>query len=515
MNTRSRITGVIRLIACLSLTLVLLGYAGLIPLGRWQLDEFSELYKMRSTPLYFFERLSWSPRPISELLYGAYGWAVNHFHQPLIVPFLALLWLILLFATLYTPAQRFFEQRDRAWPIFLISLTLLVLAVSGGDATEVFYWPAGAVAYIPTLAVTLLLFLQVVDGRLATKKGRILASVCLVIAATCTEAGATFVFSYGLVQLFQRCREAWQKKTGADRRPVLWISIPLSIAAVVLVAVRMNRFRSNEVVADQLAAGHPVKSIVASFKEMAFEIYGRGILARTYHQFPNPHTWLHSGMHLPLEILAGSHLWMEVLLLVSVLLMWTGVQRPEKRTIQQILELCTALMATALFIIAAANLHFGVTCCERHELLRESWWNMILVGLAIAGASWLSDAHRQRITRLTPIAPLVLLLSVLSLGIIGPLRRTYQAYAILREATLQNSESGFHYGSDRMSLSILPSEGIITEEAIQAGVYHSGVAINRFDLDVYPYYVLRFFGKQTIVIYHLVVPGDAAAPEKN
>lgn len=515
MNARSRITGVIRFTACFCLVLIFLGYARLIPLGRWQLDEFSEFYKMRATPLYFFERLTWSPRPVSELLYGAYGWAVNHFHQPLIVPFLGLLWLILLVSALYTPAQRFFERGERVWPILLVSLTLLALAVSGGDATEVFYWPAGAVAYIPTLAAILLLFLQVVDSRLGTPKGRFLASLCLIVAATCTEAGATFVVCYGLVQLFQRAREAWRKEPGANRRPLLWIGIPFSIAAAVLIAVRMNRFRSNELSADHPAAGHPVKSIIASFKEMTFEIFGRSTLARAYHEFPNPHMWLHSGMRLPLEILTGSHLWMELLLLAAVLVFWSGAQRPGKRTVQQILECCAALMASALFIIAAANLHFGTTCCERHELLRESWWNMILVGLAIAGASRLSDAHRQRIARLTPVAPMLLLLSVLSLGFMGPLRRTYQAYALLREATTQNSESGFHRNSDEMLFSTLPPEGVIAEEAIRSGVYHSGVEIKGFDMDVYPYYVLRFFGKQTIVVHHLVVPGDSDRPQNN
>jgi hypothetical protein len=514
MNSQSRIAGVIRITACTFLALIILAYAGLISLGRWQLDEYSEFYRMRVAPLDLFGRLRWSPRPISEPLFWMYGWAVNQFHHRLIAPFLGLLWLILLAATLYTPVQRLSERSRRVWPGLLVSLTLVALAVSGGDATEVFYWPAGSVAYIPTLAATLLLFLQTVDGRLNTKQGCILAAVCLIIAAGSSEAGATFVFCYGLIQIFQRIVETWRNRTTANRRPLAWCVVPFTLAGAVLVIVRTNRFHATELAVTHPALGHPIRSLIEGAKEMVIEIIGRNMLANTYHQYPDPHLWFHSGLRLPFEMLVGSHLWMELLLVISVAFLWSTVERPAKQTVRQILEVCTAFLGAALLTIAAANLHFGVTCCERHELLRESWWNMILVGLAIGGTAWISDMLRQRLARFTSLATLMLPLAVLSLSFTGPLSRTYRNYALLRKATVQNEESSFQKDKDSMLFLVLPEVGVITEEPVPTGTYTNPAETTEFNIDMYPYYLLRYFEKRTVVIQPLAIPGEPGLSQK-
>ncbi len=168
MTTCSRLPLAARAVAYSFLSFIVLSYMGLIALGRWQLDEYAEFYKMRDQNLthYLLERLTWSPRPISEVLYCSYGWMVNHFHHQFIVPILSALWVAFLAAGFLT----FWRKRrdgsaEDSWPSLLIALTLVSLFLAGGHTTEVFYWPAGAVAYIPTLAATLLLFLQVIEGR--------------------------------------------------------------------------------------------------------------------------------------------------------------------------------------------------------------------------------------------------------------------------------------------------------------------------------------------------------------
>jgi len=80
--------------AALLLTGVIVLYLGLIGLGQWQADEYDNFARLRTRGWhFFFDRLHWSPRPISELILMMYGWTVNQVHQPLIAPFLGLLWI--------------------------------------------------------------------------------------------------------------------------------------------------------------------------------------------------------------------------------------------------------------------------------------------------------------------------------------------------------------------------------------------------------------------------------------
>jgi hypothetical protein len=66
--------------------LTVVAFAGLLPYGHWQPDEFQNLVSWRRDPAHFFwARLTtWSPRPISELLVYSYLGAVDTFHRPLI-----------------------------------------------------------------------------------------------------------------------------------------------------------------------------------------------------------------------------------------------------------------------------------------------------------------------------------------------------------------------------------------------------------------------------------------------
>jgi hypothetical protein len=512
MTTVPQISRAIRVTAFALLSLIVAGYAGLIALGRWQLDEYKEFYDMRSIPLYenLIRRLMWSPRPVTEPLYLLYGWAVNHFHHPFIVPLLGILWLIFLAAAFFTFRQKLKENARSVWPGALIALALVALSLAGGDSTEVFYWPAGSIAYMPALSATMLLFWQIVDGRINSTKGRMLAGFCLAIAAGSCEAGATFVVCYVLVQVFQRIRESWVKRASPNRRPLLWCAIPFLVASAVLLVVRTNRFYTQELAPEgNKISGHLIMSIVASFKEIAYEMLGRGMLARIYHAYPDPHTWLHSDA--PLEMLLGTRIWMELLLLISVVLLRSDADRVPQHIVRQILELAIAFLAAALLTIAAANLHFGATCCERHELLRESWLEMILVGLAITCSAWFSDSLRQHLRRFHFLAPLLLVLSVLSLGCVVPLIRTYRVYALLRETTDQNSRSGFKQDRDSMSFTVLPSTAVISEEAIPVGTYTKPAEISGFSQNLYPYYLLGFYDKQKIEIQTLHVPDELPA----
>jgi hypothetical protein len=508
-SSSTHIARSIRVLVWVFLSIIVLSYAGLIALGRWQLDEYSEFYRLRTHPLYLIERLTWSPRPISEPLYSAYGWSVNHFHQPLIIPFLGLLWGILLAAALLTAWQKMSKAEDGAWASALLGLTLVTLSLAGGDTTEVFYWPAGSVAYLPTLAATLLLFLQAIDGRLSTPRGRIVGSVCLVIAAGSSEAGATFVLFYLFVQVVQYVRERLSKR--AEPVPLLWLLAPFLFASAVVITVRLNRFRQNELAAISPNAGHLIRSTLAAFEEMVFEAIGRPMLASAFHLYPNPHSWLHAGPGFVLQMIAGSHLWMEFLLFLAVALLWAGGRRPERQTVRAILELLVPLLLAGLLTTAAANFHFGRTCCERHELLREAWWNTTLAGLGIVSTAFMPNAARERLARFCAYAPVALLLSVMALGFLPPLVRSYRSFRSMRQATEGNYTSGFSTTTNRMVYVVPPSLGLIREEELPLGNFTRKPQATEFSIEDYPYFLMDFFEKQNILIENLP-RGEVAKP---
>ncbi len=486
-----------------------LAFFGLIGLGRWQLDEYFDFYGMRSGLPWVLNRLRWSPRPISEPFFLLYGWLVNTLHRPLIIPFLAIFWAVFLFAGLFT-----FRQLPhlcgwgRARDHLLIALTLMALFLAGGHLGEIFYWPAGAVAYIPTLAATLVLFLQVLEGRLETPRGRVTAAICLTIAAGSSEAGATFVLCYIGIRAL-RSGLAWlRSREPAGSRPPLsptlsWMTVPGIVTGLVLVTVRMNRFDTKEIygAVRHSVAGHPLLSCMAAFKETAIELIGHDMLARTAKQYPDPAMWFHHGPGFLVQMLVHSRIPMEILLPAGIVLWYSGFGRISRRQAGSILELCAAFMAASFLTIAAANLHFGFTCCARHELLRECWTVMTITGLAVWLRGQLSRSTNARLESYSAFAPVVLCMAVFSLGFTRPLIQTYRLYKTMYEVAGENYASGFSRASDHMLFWVLPSAGFIAEETPALGVFVEGRNDPPgFSYDSYPFIVMKFFGKDEITI---------------
>ena len=80
--------------------LCLAAYAGQLGLGRWQSDEFTLFLNQRSWGGHILlPRLTYAPRPFSEGVLFLYGEAVLRLGSPLVVPFLAVLWISFLCRT--------------------------------------------------------------------------------------------------------------------------------------------------------------------------------------------------------------------------------------------------------------------------------------------------------------------------------------------------------------------------------------------------------------------------------
>ena len=304
------------------------------------------------------QRLAWSPRPLSETIFYSYGWVVNNLHRPLILPFLGVLWVGFLAAGLITTIQGQLEDRERtAWPVLLVATSLMASFVAGGGLTEVFFWPAGAVAYLPTLSATLLLFLQVATGRLSTGSGRSVAFGCLLVAAGSSETGAAFVLAFALVQAVQLgWNMAGRSADPSARLPVWWWVMPAALSVIVMMAVWANRSHVLEAptVLTSDGVGHPAVSLWRATGRLLQEVAGWRVqtIGRT-------------GL--------SERLPAELLLAAGPGLCWRRMKRQDSETTLQIAGLAAALLTGTLFSLAATYLHFGAPVGEWHETIRRCW----------------------------------------------------------------------------------------------------------------------------------------------
>lgn len=465
-------------IASCFLSAVIVIHLGFIGLGNWLADEYDDFSRLeRDGWSFFWNRLKWSPRPFSESLFCAYGWVVNHSHRQLISMFLALIWAVFITAGLLTFWQMRREPRgEDARPDLLVALSLMALFVAGADREIwVFYWPAGAVAYLPTLAATLLLFLQIASSRLSTASGRLLCSCCLILATCSTEIGATFVLSYGLIQALQWCFVACRSRRNWSAKTAIWWLVPTVISVVVLTVVRLNRYHINELpgVSVGPTKGHPVASLIAAMQELLVEVLGR--------KGPS-HGWHGLGSSLPSEIL----------LALGVGLCWSRFGRLPRAWIGQMLGVTTALWLASLFTIVAANLHFGIVCCDQHETVRRCWILLGIAGTAMLLSAKTGDGPRLWYPASNALPHVLLCAAVLFSWHLKPILRAYRTYGGVRQAIVQNFQAGFQAGDTQMVFLLLP-QTLVAEPQIDPGTYTlSSESPNAR-------YILTFFKKKTMV----------------
>jgi hypothetical protein len=182
------------MIACAFMLSIFFFFSVFIYAGRWQGDEFHTGAKLSEQGFDWmvFRLLNWSPRPFSEALLGVYLWVVSQSGERLIVPFLAILWASMLIVPL---------AGCRGKPsAVLVTSALLILAIAGRFNSDVLYWVQGAVAYIPTIALSLFLtarFLSAEAGRSPAWGD----ATALVLLAFSSETGAFLVLPFSSLVL--------------------------------------------------------------------------------------------------------------------------------------------------------------------------------------------------------------------------------------------------------------------------------------------------------------------------
>ena len=467
----------------LALTLfaaIVLLYCGLIGLGQWQADEYADFSQLEYGVRAVANRLRWSPRPLSEPIFLGYGWLTIRFQRPLTPLFLGLLWACLAGAalsTLWLRRQSDYD-RDETWLDALSGVSLMAAFLTAGPLTQVFYWPAGAVAYLPTLSGTLFLFLQVASGSLDTSIGRMRCGIALMIAALSSETGAVFVASFALVMAMYAIAKRLGRDFGSwDLRPQSWCVLPALVSAGVLLAMLFNRFRAAEPVSQRASAtlGHPAASAMAATVDLVADIFGLG---------PHVHGWF----------LFNPQFFSVALLAFGIGLCWNQTHAIPERTRSDLGCLASGLLLGSIFTLAACYIHFGQAVEERHRLIILCWIRLALASIAVAvlGSNRARHLREHRVLRV--LGPVLIVCGVVIVWHLKPLVREYRAYGAVRKTTKDNFRSGFAPGSSQIVWGIPANRGVITPATIEAGTYH------RTSPSDFPSYILMYFKKDTLVV---------------
>lgn len=372
--------GVTRWVVLLPLAIIA-AYAVLLPLGEWQMDEFVLLHGLQQQGFaYVAARLqTWSPRPLSELILWLYQLCVARLDRPLITSILAFLWLLLLgaaFAASRWPrlrGPRLHGADAVAIPTPIapgLAVAALVACYLLLGKPGVFYWPAGAIAYVPTLAAATFAAVAVglvPDIEAWSVRARAVLCAALVIAASSSEMGAMFVLLNGTGQMLRSVVATWPRSPQPGARNIgslvktawVWL-LPGTIAALLLVTFRQHRAGTHEAIPAMVPTLHELPaSLAAGARKFAQELIGVPM-------GPGG-AWLGAAIKLCLFLGFRPRL--------------TGIAYRSRGTS---LIQSAALLGAGFFSVVFAYWQFGAACCERHETMRQCFIVLALFAAACA-----------------------------------------------------------------------------------------------------------------------------------
>lgn len=340
-------------VCCCLMLCVIAAYAALLPRARWQGDEYTVFASLRDGGwryvLHWY--FTWSPRLVSDVVYSAYGTVVLAWHRPLAGSCMAMLWAALACACL-VPAWRSNAYR---LPRLLAGLSLMALFLVGHSVTEVFYWPAGGLSYVPTLAGAVWLFWILLDGLGTQVRRHAAAGLALFIIAGSSEVGIftslSIAVCIGCVQL------------GAPWRQSLWLLPGVALALVDLALVlhgRVGAVEGNG--ADPLVLHHGVAALLRAMPAFVSSLVRPAVPGG-------------AALSTPLSIASR--------ILIFIAARWIFGNTPAAGRLLPAFG--AALLLAAFASLASGYFQFGRLCCARHDTMRACY---ITLAVAAFGAAW-------------------------------------------------------------------------------------------------------------------------------
>jgi hypothetical protein len=367
---------------CVSV-LTIAAFAGLIPSGRWQGDDFFGYWVVHEWKSGYlrFRILGASPRPLAELLNYLYFSLARALHRPLIEIALFATWGI---AAGLVGSAALLVRRTRA-AVLLLALTALLLELR--KPSEMFYWPVGAFPYLigtaALAAVSLLHLVPITTGRrLLTLFG------FLLLAELSNEVAASAVGIYSVLFLL-----ALGRRSSWPRRIQLFANG--AIAALVGFGVFRGRIHTYDLVA------HPHTGFVVESERFVFQ--AAGLFLRVLASGPLP-----GDLSQPPSILSRT-VWLGLATTLVVFLACRRRQDEPRPDVGPATVWIISLVTACFLSIQMALEQFGAYCCERHASMQSA---MVLLALFTGGSLLAVRSASRQTTGLALLVILGLLTSI-------------------------------------------------------------------------------------------------------
>ncbi|APH53437.1 Hypothetical protein GbCGDNIH9_0214 [Granulibacter bethesdensis] len=442
----------------LFLTVSIAIYARLIPLSRWQADEFITFAHNRDTGLPFLldRFFHWSPRPVSEFILWLYYLASTALHRPMITAIIGSLWAVLIISGLAILRR----SSNKKLLQLCLCLALPAFYLLDTDPTEVFFWPQSAVAYVTTLAAITLLFWEIASNTPITSTRSI---VLLIIAAWSSETGAFFVFLFTIMNAPFAFSEQPQP-------PVFfrW-SLPLLGSGLILFLLLLGRVGTPEL---PIQTGHYIHHVLPSAQAAT------GVLMEEL------------GFSTQSQMPLG---WIHLLFFLGARWCWSSMRRDGARIRAGLLTgFALALLSAAYISILAAYYQFDYVCCARHATIRESYILLAVMALGFASARWsLIDTRYLRAVSALPFAVALLIALPVRLPALQ------HDHALIDQVTAAKAAtwvSGTAH-AEAMTFYQQPDGMIVHNGYLPAGNYILGQTQNWI-----PTGIMQFFHKQKLTV---------------
>jgi hypothetical protein len=451
-------------------------HVGLVDVGQWTDDEFLIIgsYRDRGWAAFCGRLISWSPRPISEGLIWAYSCLVNWAHKPFIGAFLGLLWLLLI----GTPLISFMQLRTklsgdsrRTLKFFsLFAFALIALFLLGHSPGELFYWPAGAAAYLTTLSAITLCFFQLAGNLTEHRAGRVITAGSLICCAGSSETGAFFAFAFGCLCLVGMSVD---KAKGVDYQwKILWHLVPALIGMSVLGLLAHNRVPGQAPVFATAEYHNLYLSLKAALGETlkAYLTTGHRISTR--------------GVLLAFLLKAC------FFLVVRYCWLSSGVKVARQ---QVLIVFALSVVATTYFSVAASYYGYGGLTNPWHEELRQCLIMLLVAAVGLLSCHWhtgMSDIPRwEWLGGIFAVG----MLSMVVPGRFRALVHDYKNYAVCIENRNKSWNSGLSDGNTMIWFS--PPRGQVAQTLIFVpGIYYANAKDNSY------VHINQFFEKERLEI---------------
>ena len=413
-------------------------HVAMLPQGQWH-DEFYTFSFLRARGLRgaLTRLVNWGPRPFSELLILIYWHAVRASGGPLMSGVLGASWAMMwagLLAAL-RPWRR--PGRGARWAL---ALGLPALFLMAGPVAELWYWPVGALAYMPALGAAGYVTLVLAGPGATARRDWVWLAVALGVGAWSVEVG--MFLAVVLAPLL--AVSLWR----TDRRSAVIMLVPLVAGLLVAAGLAHGRTaQANEMV--DAGTFHRIwPSLRAGWPVFAAGLTGWG-------DDGSPH-------------LAG----MRALAVRGLLLLgaWAGLRLawPAPVSRVRLAMVIVALGSAALLSVVGAFYQFGVLCCERHEAYRQAIYLLMIVA-----AAGLLPRAGQVLGRAGLAAPGLLAGAVLVAcpGRVADLRAEYRLAKVQEAADEAMFRSGADASSDTLDVLLAPPGPLLEGSHTMPGDY--------------------------------------------